>query len=163
MAMRILLGVFVSIVIFCALTLPVFAQYMPSGGPDGRGASIYDGARTMYNKDGDLDSRIENYMAKVRKGSVTYEDTKYRLSEYKQEARSRVHYWESTFSSSQDPSVFRAIESMLQLQSERCNELYDATVYEQTNGLEAAKPKWQMELETYNSYKSAVRKVKNML
>jgi hypothetical protein len=163
MAKRILLGVLVSALVCCALTMPVFAQYMPSGGPGGSGSNIYDGARTMYNKDGDLDTRIENYMAKVRKGSVTYEDTKYRLQQYKEEARSRHQYWESNFSSSQDPSMFRAVDSMLMLQLERCNELYDAAVYEQTNGYEAAKSKWQMELETYNSYRSAVRKVKSML
>jgi hypothetical protein len=159
---RILMVLMVTLILY-ACASAVSAQVMPPGGPGGSGGNIYDGARSMYNKDGDLDQRIENYMARVRKGSVSYQQTKNRLYDYMQEARSRRDYWANNYSSSEDPQLYRAVDNMLSLQSRRCRELYEATVHEQENGYEAAKSSWQAELETYNSYKSAVRKVKGLL
>jgi hypothetical protein len=154
---------FLTALLFSALVLPVWAQAMPPGGPGEGGGNIYEGARSMYNKDGDLDARIENYMAKVRKGSVSYEETKERLESYIQEAKTRLRSWRNNYSSSQGSQIFQAVDSMLLLQADRCRELYDATAYEQSRGYEAAKSKWQVELETYNTYKSAVKKVKRFI
>lgn len=163
MGKKVLLIAFLVVFVFCAYKAPIQAQIMPAGGPGDSGTSISEGARTILNKDGDLDSRIESYMARVRKGSVTYENTKERLEDYRQEAQSRLRYWTNNFHSSDNSILYQAVYAMLLLQTERCRELYDATVYEQNNGYEAAKFKWQIELETLERYKSAVKKVKNSL
>ena len=114
--------------------------------------SIHEGARSVYYKDGDLDRNIVNLTARMRKGTVTYQESETKLYNYYQAAIKRKAYWEDNFSPSQNYNLFQAVDNMLKLQVQRCWELLDAVKYEHN-----------AEISTYNRYKSSVKKVGNLL
>lgn len=162
MAARVTYILLLSMILFGSASLAGSAQVMPPGGAGG-GVSIYEAARSVYYKDGDLDKSIVNLTARMRNGSITYQESEGRLNSYYQSAIKRSAYWEDNFSPSQNEALYRAVDNMLKLQVQRCYELLDATKYERKNGYDAAKWKWDAEISTYNRYKTAVKKVGRLL
>lgn len=137
-----------------------YGQIMP---PSEGEPGIYEGARSAYYRDGDLDRNIQNLTARMRNGTVSYQEAESKLYNYYQSAIKRKANWEDNFSPSQNSTLYYAVDNMLKLQVQRCYELLDATKYEHRYGYNEAKWKWNAELETYHKYKNAVKKVGRLL